>query len=160
MNIGLIYFLAALQFFFIGSALALPLDETAAFKAGGYLLTNGKWRSECNDPLTLSFSPAKIDSVTDLNGDGLPEVIISESGIACYGNTGVGFTLVSKQSETVWKRMLSSTGIPKFLETKGVDEWPDIEISGPGFCFSIWRWNGKIYELNRYEHEGKSCTIN
>ena len=159
-----VYLLAtALQFCVIGSVLAAQLqssDEAEAFKASGYLLTDNKWHSECNEPIELSFTPAKIGSITDLNGDGLPEIIISEGGTACYGNTGSGFTVVSKQSNNTWKPMLSSAGIPTFLKTKGVNGWPDIEIGGPGFCFSVWRWNGKSYEINRYEYEGESCKIN
>lgn len=161
MKTNIFYLLSiALQFCIIAQAHAFqlqPSDEAEAFKVGGYLLTDGKWRSECNEPLALSFTPAKIESVTDLNGDGLPDVVITEGGIACYGNTGSGFTIVSKQSNKTWKPMLSSTGIPSFLKTKGVNNWPDIEIGGPGFCFSIWRWNGKSYEINRYEYKGKSC---
>lgn len=164
MKIKLVYLVAtAVQIFLIESALAVqlqPSDEAEAFKAGGYLLTDGKWHSECNESTALSFTPAQIESVTDLNGDSLPEVIISEGGTACYGNTGAGFTIVSKQSSNSWKPMLGSTGIPAFLKTKGVDGWPDIEIGGPGFCFSVLRWNGKSYEINRYEYEGKSCKIN
>ncbi len=164
MKIKLVYLVAtALQFCIIESVLAAqlqPSDEAEAFKAGGYLLKDSKWHSECNEPTELSFTPAKIESVTDLNGDSLPEVIISEGGTACYGNTGYGFTIISKQSNNTWKPMLSSTGIPTFLKTKGVNGWPDIEIGGPGFCFSVWRWNGKSYEINRYEYEGKSCKIN
>lgn len=164
MKIKLVCLIAiALQFCIIKSALAVqlqPSDEAEAFKAAGYLLTEGKWHSECNEPIELSFSPAQIESVTDLNGDSLPEVIITEGSLACYGNTGSGFTIVSKQSNNLWKPMLSSTGIPAFLKTKGINSWPDIEIGGPGFCFSVWRWNGKSYEINRYEYEGKSCKLN
>ena len=36
----------------------------------------------------------------------------------------------------------------KFLET-GYEDFPDIEIGGPGFCFPIWRWNGEKYEFKR-----------
>lgn len=153
----------SLQFFIIKTALAVqlkPSDEAEAFKAAGYLLTEGKWHSECNEPIELSFYPAQIKSVTELNGDNLPEVIITESSLACYGNTGSGFTIVSKQSNNLWKPILRSTGIPAFLKTKGTNGWPDIEIGGPGFCFSVFRWNGKSYEINRYEYEGKTCTIN
>jgi hypothetical protein len=43
------------------------------------------------------------------------------------------------------------------LKTKGKDGWPDISVGGPGFCFPVQRWNGKAYELNRCEYEGKRC---
>ena len=31
------------------------------------------------------------------------------------------------------------------------------QMGGPGFCFPVWRWNGKAYALNRFEYEGKRC---
>ncbi len=164
MKIKLVYLVAtALHFCAIESAFAIqlqPAGEAEAFKAGGYLLTDNKWHSECNEPTERTFVPARIESVTDLNGDGLPEAIISEGGVACYGNTGSGFTVVSEQSNNTWKPMLSSSGIPRILKTKGANGWPDIEIGGPGFCFSVWRWNGKSYEINRYEYKGKTCKVN
>jgi hypothetical protein len=46
---------------------------------------------------------------------------------------------------------------PTQLKTKGKDGWPDISVGGPGFCFPVQRWNGKAYELNRFEYEGKRC---
>jgi len=163
MKIKQIYLIGLLvQFSAVSSAIASqsPIsDEAEAFKAGGYLSTDGKWHTECNDPAEPSFSPAVIESKSDLNGDGLPEVIISEGGTLCYGNTGSGFTIVSKQSNKTWKLILSGTGIPKFLKTKGIDGWPDIEIGGPGFCFLVKRWNGESYESNRYEYEVKSCKV-
>ena len=53
--------------------------------------------------------------------------------------------------------MHDETAMPDFLATKGVGGWPDIEMGGPGFCFPVWRWNGKAYALNRFEYEGKPC---
>ncbi len=37
--------------------------------------------------------------------------------------------------------------------------WPDIENGGPGFCFAVYRWNGQKYDVNRYEYNGKACTL-
>jgi hypothetical protein len=47
--------------------------------------------------------------------------------------------------------------MPEFLATKGISGWPDIVLGGPGFCFAVMRWNGKIYALNRFEYDGKRC---
>ena len=71
--------------------------------------------------------------------------------------TGTHFWLVSKQANGSWKLMHDETAMPNFLATKGVGGWPDIEMGGPGFCFPVWRWNGKAYALNRFEYEGKRC---
>jgi len=43
------------------------------------------------------------------------------------------------------------------LKTRGAGGWPDILVGGPGFCFPVERWNGKAYELHRFEYEGKRC---
>lgn len=132
-------------------------DETAAFKAAGFTKRGGVWRSACNDPGTGSYEPGRIDKVADINGDGMPEAVLTEGGTYCYGNTGQGFWLVSKLANGSWKLIANDTGIPEFLKTKGVDGWPDISVGGPGFCFPIERWNGREYKLQRWEYEGKAC---
>jgi hypothetical protein len=135
-----------------------PFDEAEAFKAGGYLLTESKWHSDCNEPTKANYDPAAITSVRDLNGDSLPEVVIQEACTSCYGHTGVGFTIVSKQSNNTWKKIVSATGMPTFLKTNGVSGWPDIEFGITGFCLPVWRWDGERYELNRrHEYQPEAC---
>ncbi|MCB1899617.1 MAG: hypothetical protein KDH16_10015 [Rhodocyclaceae bacterium] len=134
-------------------------DQAAAFKAAGFTQRAGQWRSGCDDPGTASYSPGRIEQVRDLNGDGQPEAVISEGGTYCYGMTGTGYSIVSRQGEGRWKLINAETGIPTFLAAKGVGGWPDIEVGGPGFCFPVLRWNGKAYTLNRHEYEGKRCRM-
>ena len=152
---------ALISFFLASAAVAVPTltpaDRAAAFKAAGFALKGKQWRSDCEDPGTASYSPGAIEPVADLNGDGLPEAVVTEGGTFCYGDTGTGFTLVSKQANGGWKIITGDTGIPNFLKTKGVAGWPDIEIGGPGFCFPVQRWNGKTYEPVRFQYEGKPC---
>lgn len=131
------------------------VDEAAAFKSAGYKLKGKQWRA-CDDP-TPTYTPGAIEEVRDLNGDGRPEAVITEGGTYCYGNTGVGYSLVSKQANGSWKLISNGTGILNFLTTKGVGGWPDIEIGGPGFCFPVERWNGNKYVLQRKQYEGKPC---
>ena len=33
----------------------------------------------------------------------------------------------------------------------------EISVGGPGLCYLVERWNGKTYELNSFEYEGKRC---
>jgi hypothetical protein len=134
-----------------------PDDEAAAFRAAGFTRTSGQWQA-CGDPGTASYSPGAIDSVADLNGDGLLEAFISEGSVFCFGNTGVGYTIVSRQRDGNWKLVTGGPGIPMPLESKGADGWADLEIGGPGFCFPVERWNGSEYQLNRHEYEGKACN--
>ncbi len=137
------------------SAALTPADEAAAFKAAGFTLKDKQWRN-CEDP-SPAYSPGELGEVRDLNGDGLPEAVITESSSFCFGHTGAGYTLVSKQANGSWKKITGGTGVATFLSAKGRDGWPDIEIGGPGFCFPVERWNGKAYVLNRHQYEGKAC---
>lgn len=132
-----------------------PADQAAAFKAAGFTFKGKQWRA-CDDP-TPSYTPGALQEVRDLNGDGQPEALITEGGTYCYGHTGAGYSLVSKQANGSWKLITNGTGMVNFLNTKGTGGWPDIEIGGPGFCFPVERWNGKKYVVQRHEYEGKPC---
>ena len=35
----------------------------------------------------------------------------------------------------------------------------NIKNGGPGFCFAVYRWDGQKYDVNRYEYEGKACSL-
>jgi hypothetical protein len=132
-------------------------EQTAVFTAAGFALEEGTWRG-CGDPGTLSYTPGSIDTIADLNADGRPEAVISEGSTFCYGNTGTGFHLLSKQGDDSWKLMDSGQGIPLFLDTKGSDDWPDLMVGGPGFCFAVLRWNGEHYDQHRFEYEDEPCV--
>lgn len=126
-----------------------PTDTAKAFKAAGFKLQGKQW---------VSCAAGELAEVRDINGDGQPEAIITESGIACHGQAEVGYSLVSRQPNGVWKLLDAGSGIPNFLKTKGVGGWPDLQVGGPGFCFPVLRWNGSEYALQRHEYEGKPCT--
>ena len=131
----------------------VPTKEVSQiFKAAGFTKTKNAWKGNCNT--------GEITTYKDLNGDGLKDAIISDYSSMCYGNTGVGYYIVAQQKNGQWKTILKEAGTPDFLETKGKDGWPDIENGGPGFCFEVLRWNGQNYEVNRYEYQGKACTLN
>lgn len=132
-----------------------PADEAAAFKAAGFKQHGKSWKS-CADS-SANYVPGAIEQVQDLNGDGQPEAIITESGSSCYGDTGVGYALVSKQANGSWKLITRGIGILTVLPTKGKDGWPDLEIGGPSFCFPIERWNGSTYKQYRLQYAGKPC---
>lgn len=129
-------------------------DRTAVFKAAGAVQRGGKWIICSDDP---NPGGASIETVRDLNGDGRPEAVVTEGGSFCYGFTGAGFQLLSKQADGRWRVITGDIGMPEFLSSKGANGWPDISIGGPGYCFPVQRWNGKAYVVNRYEYEGKAC---
>ena len=135
-----------------------PADEAAAFKAAGFKLKGKQWRA-CDDA-SPSYTPGKIEQVSDLNGDGHPDALITEGSSNCYGSTEVGYSLVAQQANGTWKVMSQGPGMITFLPTKGAGGWPDMEVGGPGFCFPVLRWNGKEYALHGHQYEGKPCKGN
>lgn len=138
------------------SATLTDEDRDAALIAAGFKFEDGAWRA-CGDPGTASYVPGQVDSVTDLDGDGRPEAVISEGSTYCFGGTEVGYYLTSRQEDGSWKLIDSGYGIPIFLEVKGEGGWPDLMVGGPGFCFPVLRWDGAQYVQSRFEYEGKAC---
>jgi hypothetical protein len=133
-------------------------EQAAIYKAAGFTKKAGKWHSECGlEDTALSATPGAIEEYRDINGDGRPDALVTEGGTFCYGNTGMGFWLLSKQATGTWKLLHSSMGIAEFLPAKGVAGWPDISVGGPGFCFPVLRFNGTAYVRNRFAYEGKPC---
>jgi len=130
-------------------------DEAAAFHAAGFKQHGKQWKS-CKDS-SASYVSGAIEQVQDLNGDGRPEAVITEGSTACFGDTGVGYALVSKQADGGWAVLSRGVGILIVQKTKGKDGWPDLEIGGPGFCFPIERWNGSEYKVVGKQYEGKPC---
>jgi hypothetical protein len=133
-----------------------PAERIAVFKAAGAVQRGGKWLMCADQP---NPGGATIETVSDLNGDGRPEAVVTEGGTFCYGSAEMGYALLSKQATGAWKLIDGGSGIPNFLATKS-GGWPDMEIGGPGFCFPVQRWNGKAYALNRFQYEGKRCQPN
>jgi hypothetical protein len=140
---------------------AAPLPEQAAiFTAAGFKKVRGAWRTDCDQAGADDYQPGAIDTFHDLNGDGRPEAVVTEGGSFCYGNTGTGFWLLSRQANGRWSKLYNSQGVAEFLKTRGANNMPDLSIGGPGFCFPVVRWNGKAYVSNRFEYEGKPCRPN
>ena len=140
-------------------ALAAPSASYSAalFKAAGFHRVGKHWRSDCDDPGTASYSPGAIELFCDLNGDGRPEAVVTEGGTYCYGNTGTGFTLLTKNAAGAWRTLHSSNGVATFLPVKAKG-WPDIEVGGPGFCFPVLRWTGTAYAVHRHAYQGRRCA--
>ena len=121
-------------------------DKTAAMRAAGFVATRGKYLA-CDKSQELQIE------VRDLNGDGRPDAVITDSGTECFGNTGTGYVLVTRDAAGAWRKLFENQGIPDFLTTRGVGGWPDIVNGGPGFCFPVLRWNGSDYATVRWKAE-------
>lgn len=140
------------------AAMSSPSEHPAILAAAGFSLHEGQWRSDCGDPGTASYAAGTVESIRDLNGDGLTEAIVTEGGTFCYGNTGTAFWLVGNQPDGSWKLLFHATGIPEFLSQRAAGGWPDLSIGGPGFCFPVFRWDGGEYVRDRFEYDGKPCA--
>ena len=144
-------------FLLAAAATAPPAEQAVIFKAAGFSRKGGVWKSgNCNGAESESYEPGAINAYRDLNSDGRPEAVVTERGAVCYGMTGTHFWLLSKQA-TGWRLIYNETAMPDFLKTAGVGGWPDIQLGGPGFCFPVYRWNGRAYALDRFEYEGRRC---
>ena len=132
-------------------------DRVQIFRAAGFHPKAGQWTSEtCEGVDSGSYSPGHIEPLGDLNRDGRPEVLVTESSAMCYGMTGQGYTLLTKSPSGRWAKLSQGIGIPTFLKTRA-NGWPELEIGGPGFCFPIHRFNGKTYVFHRQQYEGRPC---
>src|SRR5438045_2437848 len=101
-------------------AAAAPASEQAAiFTAAGFSRRGNKWRTDCDQSDPDTYEAGAIDTYRDLNGDGRPEAVVTEGGTSCYGNTGTGFVLLSKQANGRWGKLYDSQGIAEFLKTRG-----------------------------------------
>lgn len=130
-------------------------DRTAAMRAAGFVAQGDRWMGGDGN-CEAAVEPSDIK---DLNGDGRLELVITETGTFCYGNTGQGFYIMQKSKAGAWKTLYQSPGIPEFLTTKGEGGWPDIEVGGPGFCFPVIRFDGSTYVNDRQvEHQPGACA--
>lgn len=149
---------APLQIMAAAAVLPSAVDKAAIFKSAGFVQRGKIWHSpDCGARDDAAYTPGAVESFADINGDGRPDAVVTESSAMCYGNTGSAFWIVSQQPGGAWKLMTNDIGIATFLKTKGVGGWPDLEVGGPGFCFPVLRWNGREYAPNRREYEGKPC---
>ncbi len=83
----------------------------------------------------------------DINNDNNKEIFIIKYGTCLSGVTGMRIDLLIKQNE-VWNSQFDFPGGYEILKESNLG-FPDIMITGRGFCFPIWRWNGKKYYLHR-----------
>lgn len=130
------------------AAEAPPPERAKIFRAAGFAQRNGRWEG-CGDPGTAAYEPGRIEHYGDLNGDGRPEAVVTEGSSYCFGNTGTGFTLLTRAATGAWRKLHQSQGVATFLKTRA-NGWPELEVGGPGFCFPVLRWNGMAFARHRY----------
>jgi hypothetical protein len=86
----------------------------------------------------------------DLNGDGVNELIVhtaTDGASGCIGRVGPQIDLLIADGRGGWQRNLGfDTHSLNYLNREPGD-WPDIELTGPGFCFPIWRYHDGEYGI-------------
>ena len=115
-----------------------PAERMTAAKAAGFRVQGNRIINECDRPVQRLTVERR-----DLNRDGTPEMIVTDSSI-CYGQAGEMFSVLRK-SGAGWAPVLSAQGVMNVLRTDR-SGWPDIEIGGPGFAkVPVARWAGTMY---------------
>jgi hypothetical protein len=122
-------------------------EQDAIMRAVGLTRSGAVWKG-CEG---TSEADAKSVEIKDINHDGRPEAVVTDSGM-CYGNTGQEFTIL-RATPGGWAQMMQTIGIPIYLKARGVDGYPDIMVGMPGTCFGVDRWNGSEYKYigSRYD---------
>jgi hypothetical protein len=119
----------------IFQSLGLVVDSTGK----GFLDTM------CGQPAgaTVAFS--------DWNHDGKTEVLILFGNSCTSGMAGSSAVLLIRSPKGGYSTNLGfPAGAVDTLPTRNLG-YPDLLIGGPGFCFPVWRWNGREYDYLRQE---------
>ena len=139
-----------------------PGDLAAILIAAGYKHVKGKWKG-CNGTSDVALFEddqlGKDGPLSDLNGDGQPEVMVSDASTECYGDTGTSFSIVTPVPGG-WKLIFTGgEGVPEVQPTRSKSGWRDVVAGGPGFCHRLYRYNGKTYaDFSSFEETKGACS--
>lgn len=142
-----------------------PVQVDALMKAAGYKKVGKGWKGcggDSDAAIDDDYSPSGQGggAIQDINGDGRAEVIIVDYSTACYGNTGQGFNIVGQNAQGQWTSLFQSPGIPT-VQTTRANGWAEVEVGGPGYCFAVYQWDGRNYEIAYYnEYMQGICATN
>ena len=87
-------------------------DRAAAFRAAGFTAVRGRYPA-CDKSQEVSIE------MRDLNGDGRPDAVVTDYGTECFGNTGQGFVIVTKDASGAWRRLYGDQGIQCLYSAAG-----------------------------------------
>mgnify|MGYP003693626235 CR=1 FL=1 len=109
----------------------------------------------CDDP-TPSYEPGRIDVRSRMStATEMPEVVITEGGTYCYGNTGQGYWLSPSSPTGSWKLLANGSPHSQFVATKGPTAGP-ISASAVPVLLPGRALERQEYKLQRWEYEGKN----
>ena len=87
----------------------------------------------------------------DLNEDGTVEVFVMWGNTCTSGMAGSSISLFVVDADGNYRHQLGfPAGGWRKLETSN-QGFPDLAFGGPGFCESVWRWDGTTYQHHRNE---------
>lgn len=101
---------------------------------------------------TLCEQPADATvELRDMNGDGKEEVLVVYGNTCTSGMAGASVILFIKNAAGKYEANLGFPGVTADPKPEKSQGYPDLLIGGPGFCFPVWRWDGKAYDFSRNE---------
>lgn len=131
------------------------VEKQQIFKTLGFRLSKDK-KYIVDDTCDEDVSPSV--EVVDLNGDGIEEVFVSWGNTCTSGMTGHSVTLFIKNRKGRFIKNLDFPGGYEKLASRSKG-FPDLLITGPGFCYGLWQWTGTRYEYKcSREGEPGGCT--
>jgi len=128
-----------------------PGDIAALLTAAGYKKVGGAWKGCGGTSAAQLFEEDQLgpdqSAITDLNGDGKPEVMVYDASTDCHGMAGTAFTILTPVPGG-WKKVFADgEGLPEPRDTRSRSGWRDVVAGGPGFCHGLYRNDGKGYVL-------------
>jgi hypothetical protein len=87
----------------------------------------------------------------DMNRDGKDEVLVTYGNRCLSGMAGTSVALFMPNAAGRYERNLGFPGATADPMPEASHGYPDLRIGGPGFCFPVWRWNGRAYVFHRSE---------
>lgn len=84
----------------------------------------------------------------DLNGDGVPELLVNQSGSqGCFGRAGGLIHLLVADGQGGWRRDLGFSAEYVLVQPRDDGGWSDIAVQGVKGCQAIWRNDGDQYRI-------------
>lgn len=84
----------------------------------------------------------------DLNGDGIDEVFVMLNNYSgAYGNAEGNLILLIKDKNKKFNKNIDYPVSAYSILKNKFKGYPDIDLTIPGYCSSVWRWDGKKYNF-------------
>ncbi len=118
-------------------------ERKAIFESLGLVVDSagtGFLDTSCGQPASAAVT------FSDLNGDGIKEVLVIYGNSCTSGMAGSSVVLFIKDSAGGYSTNLGFPGASADPQSTSNLGYPDLLIGLPGFCFPVWRWNGTAYD--------------